>query len=97
MGRQHGLPAPEETSHVTGRLQAIFSALVSASWPPLAKWRRARRDQHQHFGSLNDQILADIGLQRSAMRAAEYGVMPRDQVLSISSDRNAANDRCSCC
>lgn len=93
MDRQYSLPPPDERSRVAGRLQAIFSALVSASWPPLAKWRLTRRDQHQHFGSLNDQMLADIGLQRSMMRAAEYGIMPTNQVMSIGSDRDPANDR----
>jgi len=94
MAPRKSMPAPGEVAGVAGgRLQAIFSALVSASWPPLGKWRLARRGQHHHFGSLDDQTLADIGLQRSAMRAAEFGVMPPDQVLTIASEDNAANDR----
>lgn len=94
MAHRESMPAQGEMAGGTGsRLQAMFSALVSASWPTLAQWRRARRDQHQHFGSLNDQTLADIGLQRSAMRAAEFGVMPPEQVLTIASEDAAANDR----
>lgn len=34
-----------------------------------------------HFGALNDQLLNDIGLQRSEMRAVEYGILPRNQAL----------------
>ncbi len=82
---------------MASRIQTIFSALVSASWPRLAAWRRCRRDQHHHFGSLSNQALADIGLQRSEMRAAEYGIMPPDQALAVAHDRKAANDRCACC
>lgn len=37
--------------------------------------------QQQHFGSLDDQLLQDIGLQRSKIRAAEYGMLPGDQAL----------------
>ncbi|MEM7042330.1 MAG: hypothetical protein AAF543_05925 [Pseudomonadota bacterium] len=36
---------------------------------------------HQHFGSLDDQLLDDLGLQRSEIRAAEFGVLPGDQAL----------------
>lgn len=97
MNSQCNLPMLDDPPHATARLQAMFSALVSASWPPFAKWRRSRLAQRHHFGSLNDQTLADIGLQRSAMRAAEYGIMPTDQVLSVACDQNAANDRCACC
>lgn len=93
MGTEYNLPTSDEPSRATAHLHAIFSALVSASWPPFAKWRRSLRDQHNHFGSLDDQTLADIGLQRSAMRAAEYGVMPSHQVLAVACDQNAANDR----
>jgi uncharacterized protein YjiS (DUF1127 family) len=72
----------------------MFSALVSATWPPFAKWRRCRRLHHNHFGSLNDQTLADIGLQRSEMRAAEYGIMPAHRTRSMESSSPVANDRC---
>jgi uncharacterized protein YjiS (DUF1127 family) len=93
----HSLSTSEEPRRVAERLQAMFSALVSATWPPFAKWRRSRRDHHNHFGSLDDQTLADIGLKRSEMRAAEYGIMPSHQTLTIASDQEAANDRCPCC
>jgi hypothetical protein len=35
----------------------------------------------QHFGSLDDQLLSDLGLQRSDMRGAEYGILPGRQAL----------------
>lgn len=92
----HSLPTYEEPRRVAERLQALFSALVSSSWPPFAQWRRCRRQHHHHFGSLNDKVLADIGLQRSEMRAAEYGIMPPHQALAIASDRQVANDQCPC-
>lgn len=39
-------------------------------------------DRHErHFGSLDDQLLSDLGLQRSEIRAAEYGILPGDQAL----------------
>ena len=88
----HSRPRCDEPCHVAARLQSFFSALVSASWPPFAEWRRKRRDQQLHFGSLTDQTLADIGLKRAEMRAAEYGIMPSDQALAIAKDRKAAND-----
>ena len=50
----------------------------------LARRRSARRfpgQHHQHFGSLDDQLLDDLGLQRSEIRAAEFGVLPGDQAL----------------
>lgn len=95
MCAHHSLPDDEVTPTTTERLHGFFAALVSASWPPLAKWRRVRQIHHQHFGSLDDQMLADLGLQKSAMRAAEYGIMPSDQVLSIDGSHDVANDlRC---
>ena len=41
--------------------------------------------QH-HFGSLDDQLLNDLGLQRSEIRAAEYGILPGDQALHHKND-----------
>ena len=50
------------------------------------QWQRsdvpaATHQQQQHFGSLDDQLLQDIGLQRSEIVAAEYGILPGDQAL----------------
>lgn len=38
--------------------------------------------EQQHFGTLDDQLLQDLGLQRSQVRAAEYGILPGDQALN---------------
>jgi len=50
------------------------------------QWQRgdvpaSTHQQQQHFGSLDDQLLQDIGLQRSEIAAAEYGILPGDQAL----------------
>jgi len=67
-------------------LETFFSAITH----PLAalehRWRHARRTwmnhkQRPHFGSLDDQVLDDLGLQRSELIAAEYGILPADQAL----------------
>lgn len=43
---------------------------------------RAYPHRHQqHFGMLDDQLLDDLGLQRSEIRAAEFGILPGDQAL----------------
>ena len=34
-----------------------------------------------HFGSLDDRVLNDLGLQRGKVRAAEYGLIPGDLAL----------------
>lgn len=34
-----------------------------------------------HFGSLDDRLLNDLGLERSAVQAAEYGLIPGDVAL----------------
>ncbi|MGI9419922.1 MAG: hypothetical protein ACR2RA_19025 [Geminicoccaceae bacterium] len=62
-------------------------------WPGRGR-RLARRDgaaflahrRQQHFGSLDDQLLSDLGLQRSDIRGAEYGVLPGDQALHHEDD-----------
>jgi uncharacterized protein YjiS (DUF1127 family) len=48
--------------------------------------------EQQHFGSLDDQLLNDIGLQRSDIRAAEYGILPGDQALHQSDAPPAPED-----
>lgn len=50
--------------------------------------------RERHFGSLDDQLLSDIGLQRSEIRAAEYGILPGDQALHCDgAKRSIADDR----
>ncbi|MGI9510502.1 MAG: DUF1127 domain-containing protein [Geminicoccaceae bacterium] len=44
--------------------------------------RKPERSRHQQqLSSLDDQILDDLGLQRSEVRAVEYGIIPRAQAL----------------
>jgi hypothetical protein len=50
-------------------------------------------DRHeQHFGSLDDQLLSDLGLQRSEIRAAEYGILPGDQALHHQEAKHLENE-----
>jgi uncharacterized protein YjiS (DUF1127 family) len=62
------------------RLIACFNPVPERR---LRSRRGAARDarSQRHFGSLDDQTLNDLGLQRSELRAAEYGVLPGDQAL----------------
>ena len=71
------------------------------TWPRRGRRLQERLDMpsvpqrhHQHFGSLDYQLLNDLGLQRSEIRAAEFGILPGDQALhhdmeAPSSDDNA--------
>lgn len=47
----------------------------------------------QHFGSLDDQTLNDLGLQRSEIRAAEYGILPGEQALHVAEPDSAVDGR----
>lgn len=54
----------------------------------------AAESHQQHFGSLDDKLLNDLGLLRGDMLAAEYGIIPGDQALHQASNiRTGSNGR----
>ena len=73
------------------RLLARFSSGRRLSRRQSARCHSAHRNQH--FGSLDDQLLDDLGLQRSAIRAAELGVLPGDQALHRAVPEDPADAR----
>jgi len=48
--------------------------------------------REHHFGMLDDQLLSDLGLLRSDIRAAEIGILPPDQALHHGSAKRRTND-----
>lgn len=88
---------------VTSSLRQVIEIGFTTLFRKLIPFRSGRRltrrqraaliphRQQQHFGSLDDQLLNDLGLQRSEIRAAEFGILPGDQALhhedSMSADR----------
>lgn len=83
------------------RLASLFRL---STLPRMSRRFRARRDDRQgsghmpyraeqHFGSLDDQTLNDLGLQRSEIRAAEYGILPGEQALHVAEPDSAVDGR----
>lgn len=75
------------TSSLRYMLDVAFAGLLCRVIPFRKGRRLTRRQvtgvhgQQQHFASLDDQLLNDLGLQRSEIRAAELGILPADQAL----------------
>lgn len=84
-------------------LWRLVDFLHLSIWPRMGRRLQPRRDDRrtpcqtayrpeQHFGSLDDQTLNDLGLQRSEIRAAEYGILPGEQALHVAEPGSVIDD-----
>ncbi|MGI9500277.1 MAG: hypothetical protein ACR2P3_09575 [Geminicoccaceae bacterium] len=88
------LPYPRGSWSVRRLIEIGFSGLFHClTWQKLNRLQDNHPTPHrrqEHFSSLNDQVLDDLGLQRSEIRAAEYGIIPGDQALHHAQPKSAA-------
>ena len=86
--------------HISLTLRHLFGRVFANFFHRLAGFGSKRKRDAQpishrcqpHFSALDDQLLADLGLQRSEIRAAEYGILPGDQALHHTETAQSPDD-----